>query len=81
MQQKPFSIDDVRQGDYVSLGEHGSYYVNDICPGDIRFRITDQIADRYNQFAEGWAVRKEFATALISREESAESEENSAEQV
>ena len=79
MKQKPFNIEDIQQGDYITLGSYGNYYVNDICPGDIRFRVTDKQQDRYNSRAEGWAVRKEFATALISREENAEVEENNAE--
>lgn len=79
MKEKPFSIEDVQQGDYIKFGEHGNYYINNINPGDLRFRITDKEQDRYNKFAEGWLVRKEFATALVSREENTEVEENNAE--
>ena len=72
MKQNPFTIEDIKQGDYITFGESGNYYVNNINPGDLRFRVTDKEQDRYNKFAEGWLVRKEFATALVSREEKEE---------
>ena len=62
-----FDYEQIKQGDYICIENHGNYWICNINKGDRYFRITDQYEDRFNEFASGWLVRKNLITGFAKR--------------
>jgi hypothetical protein len=58
---KEFNPESITQGQYINFGAYGNLYVCNPNYNEKSFWVTDIKADRKNDDASGWSIRKVFA--------------------